>query len=115
MFEVRGEVHARTESGKIGVGKDIRVIADEVTAWKERKGHRLTPAMITGVFGKGLQTLVIGIGASGAIDCSAELIEFIRERGIGSVIVQRTPEACETYNRLYEQGIRVALLAHATC
>lgn len=114
-FEVRGEIHSKTESGKVGAGKDIRVIADEVTAWKERKGHELTPKMITGVFDKRIEALVIGIGASGAIDCPKRVIDSIRKRGIERVIVERTPEACETYNALRRDGIRVALLAHGTC
>ncbi|HEY5609986.1 MAG TPA: Mth938-like domain-containing protein [Thermoanaerobaculia bacterium] len=114
-FDVGGARHARTENEKIGVGKDIRVIGDDVSAWKERKGHRLTAAMITGVYGKGIETLVIGTGAVGAIDWSESVIESIKEHGIRNVIVQPTPAACETFNALSQEGIKVALLAHATC
>ncbi len=114
-FEAGGEIHAKTEDGKIGAGKDIRVIGGKVTPWKERKGHHLRPDMITGVFDKDVDTLVIGNGADGAIDCSDGIIESVKERGIGTVIIQRTPEACETYNALCRKGVRAALLAHATC
>ena len=48
MYIIQGKEHAKTNRGKIGVGKDIRLIGHDVSAWRERKGHRLTPAMITG-------------------------------------------------------------------
>ncbi len=114
-FDVCGKLHAKTDRGKVGVGKDIRVIGLEVTEWKERKGHTLTPSMITGVYDKGVQLLVIGIGVEGAIDCPDEVVNSIRKHGIAEVILQRTPEACRTYSTALRQGRPVALLAHGTC
>ncbi|MFI5342179.1 MAG: MTH938/NDUFAF3 family protein, partial [Candidatus Methylomirabilales bacterium] len=104
-----------TEKGKVGVGKDIRVIGGEVTAWKERKGHALTPAMITGVYDAGLEVLVIGLGVQGALACPEDVTRSIRDQGIACVELRRTPEACRLYNTLLRAGKRVALLAHGTC
>ncbi len=114
-FNVCGKRHGKTEEGKVGVGKDIRVIGVEVTEWKERKGHTLAPSMITGVYDKGIQTLVIGIGVDGAIDCSHRVVRTIKQHGIAEVLLQRTPEACRTYSALLRQGKPAALLAHGTC
>ncbi len=114
-FDVCGERHGKTETGKVGVGKDIRVIGIEVTEWKERKGHTLAPSMITGVYDKGIQTLVIGIGVEGAIDCSEKVVRTIKQNGIAEVLLQRTPEACRTYSAALRQGKPAALLAHGTC
>ncbi|MBI5092479.1 MAG: hypothetical protein HZB26_08545 [Candidatus Hydrogenedentes bacterium] len=48
-FIICGEEQSQSETGRIGAGKDIRVIGKEVTRWKEREGHRLKKRMITGV------------------------------------------------------------------
>jgi len=114
-FIVCGEEHSQSEAGEVGAGKDIRVIGTEVTPWKERKGHRLKKKMITGVYGKDLDVLVIGIGINGAIECPEKVRKAIRENGIEDLVVRTTVEACSVYNRLYHEGQRVALLAHGTC
>jgi hypothetical protein len=114
-FRVNGEEHGKTELGKVGVGKDIRVVGGKVSAWNERKGHLLTPEMITGVHGQRIEVLVIGIGAHGMIDCPAEVEAAIHAEGIGELILAPTPEACERYNALVAAGRRAALLAHGTC
>lgn len=115
VFDVGGRRHGKTEEGKIGVGKDIRVIGLEVTEWKERKGHTLKPSMITGVYDRDIHTLVIGAGVQGAIDCSDDVISKIKDHGVAEVLVLRTPEACRAYCELLRKGTRAALLAHATC
>jgi hypothetical protein len=91
------------------------VIGEKVSAWKERKGHLLTPEMITGVYGQGIEVLVIGIGAQGMIECPAEVEAAIRAAGIGELILALTPEACERFNELVAAGRHAALLAHGTC
>jgi hypothetical protein len=114
-FHVCGEEHGKTEKGRVGAGKDIRVIGRKVTEWKERKGHVLTPAMITGVYDVGIEVLVIGIGVDGALACPEDVKRSIRDQGIARVELRRTPEACQLYNALLRAGKRVALLAHGTC
>jgi hypothetical protein len=114
-YIIQGQQHAKTNAGKVGVGKDIRLIGREVTAWRERKGHQLTPAMITGVYGNDIEVLIIGIGVYGAVQCPVEVQKAIKANGIPKLILERTPAACQTYNALYHAGKRVALLAHGTC
>jgi hypothetical protein len=114
-FCVNGEEHSKTDLGRVGAGKDIRVIGEAVSAWKERKGHLLTPEMITGVYGRGIEVLVIGIGAHGMLECPEDVQASIRAQGIGELILAPTPLACERYNALVRAGRRVALLAHGTC
>lgn len=114
-FVICGVEHASTEAGQSGVGKDIRLIGREVTEWAERKGHTLTKSMITGVYDRGIEILIIGIGVNGALECPLELKEKILSRGIKKVKLERTPQACALYNKLFHQGKKVALLAHGTC
>jgi hypothetical protein len=116
-FVIDGQTHAwdDAQERQIGAGKDIRLIGCTVTAWEERHGHTLTPEMITGVYGQGAETLIIGIGVHGLIQVNTEVQQAIRQEGIAEIILERTPAACATYNRLYRAGRKVALLAHGTC
>ena len=114
-FIIDGEVHSKISKEETGVGKDIRLIGKEVTAWKERKGHKLDNEKITGVFDKGIEVLIIGMGVNGLMECPAEVSKYIKERGIKELLLKPTAEACKTYNTLYHEGVKVALLAHATC
>jgi hypothetical protein len=114
-FVVCGNEHSASEQGRAGAGKDIRLIGQDVTEWRERKGHLLTPSMITGVYDRGIETLIIGIGVNGAVECPKEVKKEIKARGIGKLILARTPDACALYNEMFHQGKAVALLAHGTC
>lgn len=114
-FIIRGEKHGALETERIGAGKDIRIVGDKVTRWKERKGHRLSLDMITGVLDKDLDALVLGIGVYGAVQCSQDIIKGIQKAGVRKVYLLKTPDACKKFNELYRKGKRVALLAHGTC
>lgn len=114
-YVICGIEHSASEKGQTGAGKDIRLIGREATAWREREGHQLSAEMITGIYDQGIEVLVIGTGVNGAIVCPEEVVGQIQARGIAQVILARTPEACATYNVLFHQHKRVALLAHATC
>lgn len=111
-FEMGGEVHS--EDGE-GVGKDIFVIGNCVLPWSARKGHRLTPEMVDCALHKEIDVLVIGNGVNGAIKVSKKTRMAVIAAGITELIVEPTPEACATYNRLVGEGRRVGLLAHGTC
>jgi hypothetical protein len=111
-FTIAGTVHGE---GHLGVGKDIRVIGTKVTEWAERKGHLLTPKMVTGIYHRSIEVLVIGNGVYGSLEVPPEVVEKIRRHGIADVRVAVTPEACGLYNQLYREGRAVALLAHGTC
>ncbi len=115
MFTIGGAAHGETEAGRLGAGKDVRVVGTEVTRWRERKGHELTEAMITGVYGLGIETLVIGVGVYSLLQCPEPVQAAIRAAGIPRLILEPTPQACATYNALVRQGVRAALLAHGTC
>jgi hypothetical protein len=114
-YIICGVEHSDSEKGQIGAGKDIRLIDQEVTEWRERKGHRLNHSMITGIYDQGIEMLIIGIGVNGAVECPKDVRKSIKANGIKKVILARTPDACALYNSLFHQGKRVALLAHGTC
>ncbi|HQI76484.1 MAG TPA: Mth938-like domain-containing protein, partial [Candidatus Latescibacteria bacterium] len=72
-FTIVGKQHRK---GK-GAGKDVRVVGTEVSEWEERKGHLLTPDMITGVYEHGIEVLIIGNGVHGLLECPAKVREKI--------------------------------------
>jgi len=112
QFVIDGEVHSTDGEG---VGKDICILAGKVTAWEERHGHRLDPGMVDCVLGSSIDVLVIGNGVYGRIHVRDKTMKKIKADGVKNIIIEKTPKACETYNKLYRQGKRVALLAHGTC
>jgi hypothetical protein len=115
-FIIDGKEHSEKKDGIHGKGKDIRLIDQDVTEWKEREGHKLTAKMITGVFSEHIEILIIGTGAEKALKCPKKVIKKIkRHNSISQVIIKRTPKACKAYNRLFLKGKKVALLAHGTC
>jgi hypothetical protein len=111
-FVVNKQAHSAQGEG---VGKDIRVVGLTVTEWKERKGHTLLTKMVTGVFDRDVEVLIIGIGVDGMLDVPDETRQYIHDHGISRLILQKTPKACKTFNELCREGRNVALLAHGTC
>lgn len=111
-FVISGEVHSADGEG---VGKDVCIIDGKVSPWDARHGHRLDPDMVDCVLGLGIDFLVIGNGVYGRIKVRNKTVKKIRADGIGEIIIEKTPDACETFNRLYNEGKRVAFLAHGTC
>ncbi len=114
-FVIRGEQHGDGSDGRMGKGKDIRIVGDKVTRWKEREGHRLKRSMITKVYGDDVEVLIIGAGVEGGIEVPEKVRKDVAKHGIPELIVERTPEACRVFNERYREGKRVALLAHGTC
>lgn len=111
-FQIQGVVHAA--DGR-GVGKDICIVGGVVEPWSARKGHRLTPKMVTCALRPGISALVIGKGVRGAIRVTKKTRQAILEAGIEEIIIEKTPKACEIFNQLSKQGVGVAFLAHGTC
>ena len=78
-----------------------------------QRGHRLTPEDLEGVVQSEARTLVVGTGARGLMRVPQETLDFLDRRGF-EVLVQKTGEACQTYNRLSERGEVIAAL-HLSC
>jgi hypothetical protein len=111
-FKILGEIHSMDGEG---VGKDIFLFNKQVKAWKARKGHRLSPEMVTKYITDEIDVLVIGNGVNGALKVPKKTRSSIKAAGVKRLIVERTPQACAIYNQLARRGDQVALLAHGTC
>jgi len=93
---------------------DILVFPDKVKAgWWRKEGRRLQIADLKEVLEAKPEVLVVGTGYSGMMNISPETRNYIESEGI-QLIVQKTAEACKTFNHLIESRTVVAAL-HLTC
>ena len=93
---------------------DLLVFPDEIkTVWRRKEGHRLQIADLKEVLEAKPEVLVVGTGYSGMMDVPPETRRSIESEGI-QLIVQKTAEACQTFNQLIESRKVVAAL-HLTC
>jgi len=93
---------------------DVIIYPDRVEAnWWRREGHRLAPEDLEGVVEHEARALVVGTGSFGLVQVPPETLEYLTSKGF-EVIVQTTDDACQTYNRLSEQGAVIAAL-HLSC
>jgi hypothetical protein len=93
---------------------DVIIFPDRVQSdWRRREGHVVSAEDLKGVVTAGGGTLIIGTGSFGLVHVPPETLEYVRSKGF-EVIVEKTSDACQTYNRLCAQGIVVAAL-HLAC
>jgi len=93
---------------------DVIIYPDRVEAnWWRRHGHRLALEDLKGIVAEEARTLIVGTGSSGLMRVPPETMGYLASKGF-EVIVQNTHDACQTYNRLSEQGAVIAAL-HLTC
>ena len=109
-FTINGEVHSPGQ----GVGKDIFLSAEGVSAWHEREKHKLKPEMLMRALKRSPEILLIGTGVEGALEIGKKALEAAKIAGV-PLVAMRTPDACQEYNRLFQLGKKVILLAHGTC
>ncbi|MGV7977186.1 MAG: MTH938/NDUFAF3 family protein [Anaerolineaceae bacterium] len=109
-FTINGAVHGPDK----GVGKDIFLCKEGVSAWHERKGHKLKPGMLTRALKIRPEVLLIGTGVEGALEIGKKARNAASSAGV-QMVAMRTPQACQEYNRLFHLGKKVVLLAHGTC
>jgi hypothetical protein len=94
--------------------QDVVIHPDRVQeGWLRKAGHRLDPDDLEGVLESEALTLVVGTGDVGLMRVPPETLEYLESNGF-EVIVQRTGEACKTYNRLAAKGPVIAAM-HLSC
>ena len=94
---------------------DVIVFPDRVRAnWWRREGHRLHIEDLDEVIREKPEVLVVGTGYSGLMEVPPETRKHLQNLGI-QLIIQKTREACETYNQLLKSGRRAAAALHLTC
>ncbi|HDQ06596.1 MAG TPA: hypothetical protein ENN36_07740 [Candidatus Bathyarchaeota archaeon] len=93
---------------------DLIVFPEKIKAdWRRKKGHCLQIADLKEVLEAKPEVLVVGTGHSEMMKVPPETRKRIESEGI-ELVVQKTAEACKTFNRLAESRTVVAVL-HLTC
>lgn len=92
---------------------DIKIHDNKIMSWQYTKHHTVTSGDVEDIIG-GIDFLVIGIGSSGEVQVEEEVLNLLREKGVG-VIVDKTKEAVDEYNRLIKENKKVAAILHSTC
>jgi len=94
---------------------DVIVLPDRVlSSWWRQAGHKLAPADLDEVIAARPNVLVVGTGYSGLMRVPPETETYLAEQNI-QLVVERTADACRTYNRLLHAGRNVAAALHLTC
>lgn len=93
---------------------DLFIYPHRVDArWWRKEGHLLQPVDLGEVVREKPEILVVGTGYFGHMKVPPETSDYLRSQGI-EVVVERTQEAWQTYNRL-SQNRRVVAALHLTC
>jgi hypothetical protein len=106
--------------GRIIIGgkeyrSDLIIYEDRVEpGWWRRKGHELSTDDISGILKNPPEVLVVGRGDPGYMKTLAKTRKLVEQKGI-ILIEERTPRACQIYNKLKSEGRRVVAALHLTC
>lgn len=94
--------------------RNIKLFDKEVREYKYIPEHTLVLDDITDLINYNPLVIIIGTGAYGLMKLSKEISEYIERRRI-RLVVQKTADACKTYNQSLKEGKKVAAFMHNTC
>jgi len=93
---------------------DVIIFPDHVRDnWWRNQGHSLSIEDLREVVQAKPEVLIVGTGYNGCMKVPDEVLEHFTSRSI-EVIVEKTGEACKTYNRVASTK-RVVAAFHLTC
>jgi hypothetical protein len=94
---------------------DVIVFPDRVKdGWWRNEGHELCPADLEEVVQEKPAVLVVGTGHSGLMRVLPDTEQYLKQQGV-ELRVERTAEACQTFNRLCSSGKKAVAALHLTC
>jgi hypothetical protein len=95
---------------------DVIILRDRVIApwWRSAGGHLFAPVDLGDVLAASPGVVVLGLGASGAVDVAPATVTGLEAIG-ARVIAEPTAKAVEDYNRLIDEGADVVAALHLTC
>jgi hypothetical protein len=94
---------------------DVKIIGCQVKAnWWREAGHRLNQSDIADILETHPDVLVVGTGYAGMMEVPAATRKAIESHGI-RIQVDKTGSAVQEFNRLHDEGRKVAGAFHLTC
>ena len=106
--------------GKIKVsGKsyfsDLIIFPEEIKRkWWRKEGHSLCMEDLVELEGKNTEILIVGTGSNNMMNVPQNVIQELNKKDI-IVIVKKTPDAVNEYNKLVKENKKVAAALHLTC
>ena len=95
---------------------DLIIFKDYIyDSWWRKEGHNLCIDDIKEIIDEKPDTLIIGTGYYGLMKVPEELIEHIKSFGIKQVIVKKTGDACNEYNKHFKKNNNLIAAFHLTC
>jgi hypothetical protein len=93
---------------------NVELVGTLVKIHRYLPDHELSLDDFTSLVNSKPEVIIIGTGAYGVVKPPKTIIDFIEKQKI-KVIVQKTGDACKTYNEMLKQGKKVVALLHNTC
>ena len=95
---------------------DVMIVGGQVLSpwWREHGGHVYDLRDMAALLEEVPPAVVLGTGRYGRVRIPDETRQALEEAG-AEVVVARTPEAVEEYNRRADEGQDVAAALHLTC
>lgn len=96
--------------------KDVLLLRDRVQSpwWRQAGGHVYAPEDLAPVISIAPEFVCLGTGYFGRVRVQDETLEAFRATG-ARVVVARTGQVVEEYNRLVQGGRDVVAALHLTC
>ena len=94
---------------------DIKIVNGQVISdWWRKSGHRVAVEDMTDVLEAEPEIVVIGKGSPGLLKSTASLREYLAANHI-KLIEKKTSKAIDVFNKLAQQGRKVAAGFHISC
>jgi hypothetical protein len=94
---------------------DLKIIKGKVVPeWWRQRGHFVDADDLQDILISKPDILVIGKGSPGQMKSTGELQKILKDHSI-ELIEEKTAEAVETFNTLFQEGKNVAAGFHLSC
>ena len=96
--------------------KDVILLRGRVESpwWRQAGGHVYAVRDLEDVVSAAPEVVVLGTGCYGRVEVLQETMTAFAEAG-SEIVVERTGEAVESFNRFSSEGRDVAAALHLTC
>ncbi|HEC92782.1 MAG TPA: hypothetical protein ENI51_07325 [Candidatus Atribacteria bacterium] len=93
---------------------DLIIYKDHINSnWWRKEGHNLYIEDVQEILNEKPEIIIVGTGCYGLMKISTDLIKYLESIGI-DLVIKKTKDACNEYNKLYKDKKVVAAL-HLTC
>lgn len=94
---------------------DVIVYSDQVKHnWWRKSGHILNKEDLRDILSRKPAILVVGTGSAGMLKVPGKTKSYLYDRGI-ELVVEKTPDACNVFNKFVVEKKNVAGAFHLTC